>query len=98
MKVAGSRSCVRCGAHVPSGRALVVIEATIGGSNFLAVDDRESAIVGVMCLDEERCRARVPALRAFVAAAEKFVRKVESGRAHSLETYADLKVALALAR
>lgn len=34
------------------------------------------------------------ALTMFVAAAEKFVKKVESGNARSKETYADMKAAL----
>ena len=38
------------------------------------------------------------ALKKYDEAAEKFIEKVESGRAHSKETYADLKAALETSR
>lgn len=37
-------------------------------------------------------------LEALEAAAKKFIDKVESGRAHSVETYTELKAAMAIGR
>lgn len=50
---------------------------------------------GVKLDDETRIETLRDALETYDVAAEKFISKVESGRARSMETYNDLKQALA---